>query len=572
MGLYRFGLSIVTACLLSACTQHYQAKAMAIPSPLEAPEARNGAKSKTLFLMQQGAVTESIQSYHDIEGEDYKVLQSLATILLEQGANSSDPEEQLLTVYGVGISQAPKLYYILAGGLRSRIPQIQLASIHFLAQCNDHAAIKLLHRAMASQFLLARLEAAFVLAQQQHQSAVGQIEALMIKTPPELTPLFPELFAIEGSLAATKQLTRLLHHSNPNVSIAAIHSAASYQRDDLLPEIRALSKQLNPAQQEACAFAFKIFEDQKSIPILQNIRKSHMTNTRLAALHALHTFGFEDMRFYIERFASQGDLYAIQVLGEIPQSENLLVELMEDSNDSIRINAAIALLKHRNPVCSKALSEILISNSKELALQQVFSAGKSQSYYKSIYSASSFYTNTPYLAETAAAIRENLLRESLELPTETFLSLAIDLLEARQNDLAPLIIDLVASIQSPEATLLLKKYAKQAGSPLIRQYCILALYRLNIPGPYQEQVQQWITEHNDLELIQLRPFIPWSLRQNESPYELSPTESSKLLIESYQALASKQDTFGINALLQAIAHGNPKNRYGLAGLLLRATE
>ena len=88
----------------------------------------------------------------------------------------------------------------------------------------------------------------------------------------------------------------------------------------------------------------------------------------------------------------------------------------------------------------------------------------------------------------------------------------------------------------------------EAGAPLIRAYCNLALVRLKEPGPYEKLLEQWIVSKQNQELVQFRPSLPWATRLAESHFELTPEESSSLLIESYQVLANKHDeksiTFG----------------------------
>ena len=44
------------------------------------------------------------------------------------------------------------------------------------------------------------------------------------------------------------------------------------------------------------------------------------------------------------------------------------------------------------------------------------------------------------------------------------------------------------------------------------------------------------------------------------------------MIESFEALAEKHDPQGIDLILAAIQSGHPKNRYALAGLLIKALQ
>jgi hypothetical protein len=55
-------------------------------------------------------------------------------------------------------------------------------------------------------------------------------------------------------------------------------------------------------------------------------------------------------------------------------------------------------------------------------------------------------------------------------------------------------------------------------------------------------------------------------------YYLTPEDASRLLVESFESLVQTQDDLGIDLLLEAIKDGNRKNRYALAGLLIRAAN
>ncbi len=99
----------------------------------------------------------------------------------------------------------------------------------------------------------------------------------------------------------------------------------------------------------------------------------------------------------------------------------------------------------------------------------------------------------------------------------------------------------------------------------------MALYRLGEEGPYADNLYAWIKQSAHEDFIQLRPVIPWELDDEKTSYKIAPHETSRLLIESFEALTRKQDNYGIHGLLEAIRHGNNKNKYALAGLLIRAS-
>ncbi len=160
----------------------------------------------------------------------------------------------------------------------------------------------------------------------------------------------------------------------------------------------------------------------------------------------------------------------------------------------------------------------------------------------------------------------------MDLDEDVFLDIASLVLSSHQNDLVPSLVRLLENMQTPLAIELLKSYRERIGSPLVRAYCNLALYRLREKGPYEETLIGWIKNEKKTELIKFRPFVPWSIHQQTSQFQLTPEEKSRLLIESFQALAERRENKGIDELLEIIKTGNPKNRYPLAGLLIRATE
>ena len=166
------------------------------------------------------------------------------------------------------------------------------------------------------------------------------------------------------------------------------------------------------------------------------------------------------------------------------------------------------------------------------------------------------------------ALKELIITESIELPEQDFLNLANKIFASRQTELIPRLVSLLETLQTPNAITLLKKQSIQAGAPLIRTYCNLALLRLGEPGPYKEIIKEFIKDSRNHELIRFRSSLPWNVRLSESPYTLTPEENSSLLIHSYETLARQQDNEAIDFLLEAIELGNPQNRPVLAGILL----
>ena len=533
-------------------------------------------KKHALYLMHTGQARQALSHYQQMAKKDkmhdFELLQNLSLILLHQGAKNQDPLVERLTMLGAGLAASTHSLEILETGLTSADPQTQLTSLHFICSLQDDRANELLLKAMSSEFLLTRLEAAYEMAQRKHAHAVGQIEALMHRLPPMFKPFFPQFFAMMGTSDATIVLKDLLNDMNIAVRIEAIHSVAQFDRDDLLPLIRKRATHNNIAEQEACAFVLGKLKDSSSIPLLKKLKQSPIENVKLAASFSLHLLGDASAKEEIFSSAKNNSLFAIASLGNIPGGEEILVSLLNNTDIQVRVNASVSLLSRRDPRAIKGLKEILLPDEKDLAFQPTPSLGKAFLFWRVIPSASQRTKDPSIDLSLSLSMKEHLLKESLELKENDFFFLVKMIFDHHQKELIPSLINLLENLQTEKAIALLKDYAQMAGAPLIRDYCHLALFRLKEDGPYEKYVMNWTLRQNKQDMIKLRPFLPRNNRLENSQYNLSAEESSRLLIEMYSALAGRQTQKCIEVIVEAMKKGNYKNRYALAGLLLRATE
>jgi hypothetical protein len=530
-----------------------------------------------LYLIQAGRPRDAIALYQAeyalAKRHNFELLQQIGLGIIEEGYQSGDPESQLLSLFGAAISCHEQTLHILDEGVRNSNPQLQLAALNLLAQNQSDAAEEGLIHAAASSFLPLRLEAVYHLALRKHPLAVSQAECLMVKLPPEIQPLFPQIFAMVGNDQATKILRRLFCSRSDPLRVATIISCAKYGRDDMLPHIRRLAAHFNIAQQEASAYALGVMRDEISAAKLDKLARSSSFNVSLAACQALYRLGRLEMHQQVEKVALEGHLFAIGVLGGMPGSENTLMQLMKSPNIHVRVNAALTLLERNDPRCLPNLLEILVQDTRDLAFVQSESPGHALSAWKAIPSATQNLKEIPIAYELSMALREEILvRTQTLLKEPDFLSLADHLFTRQQADLVPTLVRLLQDLNTPNTLELLKKHQQKLGAPLIRHYCNLALYRLKVPGPFADNLRAWVKEQSHLDLISFRPLVPWEMRAEVSSYQLTPKEASRLLIEAFEAFATQQDEPGIEVLVDAILHGNQKNKYALAGLLIRATQ
>ncbi len=529
---------------------------------------------KILFLIQQGQHSQALslyeQYYEAQKFHDFELIHRIGLGLLDYGFRQQDPEIQLLTLFGASVAAHEEAYYILEESLKSPYPMIELVALKALAHFQTDRASQALKRALGSNYLLIRLEAAHHLCEKKDPQAIDQTESLMYKTSKELLSFYPALYAKVGTPQAICLLRKMLNHSKEKVRVAAILSAAKYGRDDLLPQIRQQASHFNFAQQEASAYALGLLKDEESISRLKRLGCSQYPTVALAAQQALYRLGQKEAIKAIREAAIKGDVFAIAILGEIQEEARTLLELIHSSNIQIRVNATLALLEQNHSQCCKNLQEILIRDKRDLAFTRLSSPGQALKAWKAVPFASQILKNDVSAYTDNIELKESILEKAQNLSENDFLQLAELLLLTQQNDLVPVAIELVEDLETPKAIQLLMKYQQMIGAPLIRQYCNLALYRLKEPGPYGDQLRQWVQSWGHREFIHFRPFTPWSAGKNN--YELTPEETSRLLIESFEAFTINQDDQGITALLKAIRDGHQTNKYALAGLLLRATH
>lgn len=544
--------------------------------PSAQPSNASQEPNRILYLMQAGHASSALNLYQEyrrqIGRHDLTLVQQIGMMVLDQGFRTRDPELQLLTLFGAGISLNERALYILEEGIRSPLPELQLVALQFLEKFQNDEADRAISKAMSSNFLVIRLEGAYSLAAKKAPTAAFQTDALMCKVTSEILPVFPQLYGMIGSVDAIKSLRKLLFNPNEKVRVSAILSAAKYGRDDLLPHIRTLATQHSIAQQEACAVALGVMKDESSVPKLEVLARSNSPCVRLAALQALYKLGREEKRTQIEMLASDKDLYAIRALGGMSGSEDFLFKLIKNENIQVRINAVISLLERKDLRSIGPLCEVLIRDSRDLAFSMSGSLGQGLSCYKIIPSAQQNFFDNSTAHEVSLSIREACLAKAMELSEKEFIKLAHTLFEVQQNDLVPVLVAALEELRTPLAIELLKKHQQKAGAPLIRNYCNLALYRLKEPGAYADNLKSWVTGKQGEDMISFRPLLPWEMRKNGSSYQLTPQETSRLLVEAYEAFGQNQDDKGIDVLLEAIQNGNSKNKYALAGLLIRAAQ
>ncbi len=524
-----------------------------------------------LYLLHRGETAQAFKAYldhaHESGSHDFTLLQQAGIRILETGIESDDTETQLMCMFGAGVANSPDLLPILEKGIHAKDQRTQLIAMNYLGRQHDDEADKLVIEALSSPFLLTRLEGCLQLAQKNHPAVLNHLQSLMVKVPDLVRALFPQIVVLLEGNSAHNYLRQLLTDTNIDVRIEAILSVAKEQRDDFLPQIRMLASQAHHAQQECCALALGELKDSASLPLLKELAKSQRNEVKLAAAIALIELGFNDYLDTVKQQAKDGNLFAINALGRLKEGKEILRPLSTHPDRDIRLNATLSLLQLGKVV---PCNEILIPGKGDLGFMRISSPGRGLKAWKMVPSAHHNTKGYPALVEQTIALREKVLIQCLELPEEHFLATARLIMKEKQIELIPLLVTLLENAATDGALALLKEGQQRAGEPLIRTYCTLALFRLHEEGPYEEQLISWARSASDQDMIQFKE--EEERTSLSSRHELTPEESSRLLVETFETLAQTQNQSGVEALVHAMAYGNPKNRYALAGLLIRTTE
>lgn len=517
------------------------------------------------------ALTRYLECVNLTSKHDYALLQQIGLAILEEGSRSGDPEIELMCLLGAGVSSSPRLLPILEAGIQSSDQRTQLVALNFLSRLGDDTTDELLLKALNSPFLLTRLEALFQLSIKRHPAVLEHLQSLFVKIPDPIRPLFCQIVINLDSTSANQMMRQLLSDHDLNTRCQAISAVAAKKRDDFLPQLRTLGTQTQIAQQECVASTLGLLKDRSSTKLLKQMVNSRQPNVKLAAAFALYQLGDKDYLPLIFDAAQQHDLFAIALLSEAPldESRELLTTLTHAQDKDVQLGAALALLQMRDANCLPVIRDVLLSGKEALGYVISHSPGRIIPVWRTVLSAP-FKENTyPGIMTQTNAFRSQILVSCVELPESCFLDLAHLIFAQEVKPLIPVLAELLINHRSPATIALLKQQCKSNPSDFIRATSLLALYRMGEDGPYEQALVDWVKKRHNTVLIRFSESPP---SDRPSSQILTAEEESALLIEAFETLAQAQNEAGIEALLNAIAHGNVKNRYALAGLLIRTAE
>ncbi|MEX1013254.1 MAG: HEAT repeat domain-containing protein [Waddliaceae bacterium] len=533
-------------------------------------------RPRTLYQMQKGKPDLAMEGYLAINQDqlfhDSEFLQEMALMLFHHGISRDQKEYvRLLTLIGAGFSMDERTLPILEQGLQSKLPLLQLVALHQIVRLDCKQTDQLIEKRLGTCHPLVRLEGALILSRKKSPLAFSVVEGLRHQLPPKLCVVMPQMYALMGDAKSKKVLHQLLQHPQETVRAESIIQVAKHGHDDLLPHLRKLSYNHGPFLQEALAYALGELKDEQSIPALRHLSHSAQPEVRLSALTSLHKLGNDDAKNPIIQAARKGDLFAISALGDVPGSEETLMQLTTENPDhQIRINAALSLLKRKDQRVAPYIYVLLEMDSQFRCLRPIRSGAGTLHAWKTVVTNPEDADKTK---EISLRLREEILHLSFLFPEPLFLTIAENILVSGQGDLLPETTKLLASLQTDDAILLLNKYRHKIGDPLVRNWCTLALYNIQTENSYEGVLKEWVLQESQVPLMNLRALIPqYEQSSMDRDDTISLTEASQLYVAILEAFLQKQEECALETLIEVIRNGNPLNRFVLAGLLLRAAQ
>lgn len=545
------------------------------------------ANSPLYYLAAKGQVKEALAELSQDKtlkmGEIQTVAKAYLSYALGKELASDDTPKAMLCLMGAQIARDPSLIPDLTRYLESPNPQLVLSSIYTLASFGDDEATDAICMALNSPHLLLRLEACFQLARLSHPQALDHIEALMQKLDARFENFFPHFIALLGNKRAEEKLRKMLTTQAATVDTQqqALLAAAQNNKKHLVPVIQEQAKLSNPRIQSASLAALLVLESQdlQSKALFEKASKASHFETRLIAnLGLALAFHEEKSLHWIQKEAEKEQalaLCALALIGSFEKEKNIAIleKSLHSPSPVTRGQAAMSLLRLKEPSCLPVLKEMLLEDPRDLLFFPKSSEGGILETLRVVSAAHLKYEKRPEVLEFGLRYKEFILEKALSLGQESFLELAQAILDHPQPDLTPQLMLCLQNLGGPKTVAFLKTNSEKPGAPLIRLYSQLALYRLQEPGPWQEKLLSWANNVSSLPTFSLRPQT--SLLPNENtpianPYTLSAEEDSRLYLEVLEALASDRSEKSLRALLSTISKAPDSNLPALMGILIRA--
>ena len=130
----------------------------------------------------------------------------------------------------------------------------------------------------------------------------------------------------------------------------------------------------------------------------------------------------------------------------------------------------------------------------DIAIKPIFSMGRSMKAWHFITSPSARKEDLPYPMEALLGIKQQILNKTRDLTEDAFCSFARKIFNKKERNLIPALVALLENLNSEKAIALLEEYAEDKTSPLVRDYCHLALFRMRQEKDGGKYISQELAE------------------------------------------------------------------------------
>lgn len=529
--------------------------------------------SSERILCQCSTIDETVASIQRIQarpdrGRYRLALEELSSNLFQQIASSGDPENVIMTLLATTACHHPLSPSLSRKLLHSDNPMIQLSAVQTLSCLNTSEADDILIDALRSDYPAIRLEAAWRLSCKRTKDAFFHIDALCYKLPQQFRAYLPELFAVEGSAASILRLKQFLVDPDEQIIITAL-VASGLHHIDAVGDILLTMSSHSPAHLEALAFALRIVDSEEARIKLKKLADNEYPCVRLQAALSLISLGDSSYLSTIQDLANNGDLFAINALGDI-QSHSLLPLLTQPSR-TVRLNTALSMLAQKDPECVDHITSLISMSSDEVLLPSR-SVGLSLTCWD-IAPIEAFDPELqPMVREQVLSIKESLLIQSLELNDSSFQKIAQTTFSEQNVDLFPCLIQLLENQRSDNTVSLLCKESQRLGSPYNRAFATLALVRLGIER--NESVLRDVLDFSRASTEQSwRTPLPWFLlpQTDDGSRQQQAATAARLYMETIQTLADCSSPTAIDILSEELSKAPKKYLPIVTACLLQAT-
>lgn len=536
-------------------------------------------KSQILYLMSKGNEVGAINKYREFVKKtgdhNFKLLREMCLVMIENAVSWGDEQDSLRALIAMEIAQEDSFSHHLGKLIQSRYYPVQAKTLSLLKGINNEYSEMLIKSCLSSNFIMLRLEALSILVQKHHESALGQVEALMNMVHKHYHPIFVDFYALAGTKYAISVLKKMINDQDLNLNLATIMATRQYQIEEMIPNLRHSLTHTSPIIQEAAASALGSFSDQFSVSKLKALTTSGHDETRLAALLALFNMDHTQHKAEIVSLAKNGNLFAIGALAKMKNTEKALREIYFSDDNNYRINSALALLEKKNPVCIPVIRDLISLDSNVFYIEPTYSPGRMFSALKlKPLSTVERKEMIPMLQAQTVMIQNQLLSRTIDLPRKRFMEVIDNIFDRKRNHLIPTAIALLENFDDEEAKNYLKERSKTPGAPFIRTACHLSLWKSTKQEVHKEAVTSWIKQFGKHEMISFEQKNTQNSEKNShlSEYELSLEEKSHLLIQAFLNICLSHEKAGLDSILEAMIDGHEKNRVPLAGVLLKTIQ